>query len=77
MEQIINNFARVEGYSNLIRDQDTNAIVNLNKSEYQNYKTIKETKEKEIRRIEHLEQDMVEIKDQLSEIKSLIIGAMK
>lgn len=73
----INNFARVEGYSNLVRDENTNAIVNLNQSEYQNYKTLKQTKEKEIRRIEHLESDMNQIKDQLNEIKLLIIGALK
>lgn len=73
----INNFARVEGYSNLVRDESTNAIVNLNQSEYQNYKNLKQTKEKEIRRIEHLENDMTQIKDQLNEIKLLIVGALK
>ena len=48
---------RVEGFSSLVRDTDSNAIVNVNKSEYQLYMST-------------LKQELFEIKKLLKEIKN-------
>lgn len=73
----INSFVRVDGYSNLIRDENTNAIVNMNYSAYNSYKNMKAVKESELKRIDQLENDMIKIRDDLSEIKLLIQQALK
>jgi hypothetical protein len=77
MRTPINTYSRVDGYSNLVRDESSNAIVNMNYSSYNSYKQMKTTKEAEMKRIDQLETDMTTIKDELNEIKSLIRAALK
>jgi hypothetical protein len=66
------NHYKVEGHNDLIRDIKTNAIINTNMNEYENYKTLKKIKEQEKQRIECLENDVSEMKNDLSEIKNLL-----
>jgi len=66
-------YYKVEGNSNLVRDKETNAILNVNSIEYENYKKIKQNKKKEEDRISNLESDVNEIKDDLSTIKKLLL----
>lgn len=66
-------YYKVEGNSNLVRDKETNAILNVNSIEYENYKKIKQNKKKEEDRISNLESDVNEIKDDLSIIKKLLL----
>jgi len=66
-------YYKVEGNSNLVRDKETNAILNINSIEYENYKKIKQNKKKEEDRISNLESDVNEIKDDLSTIKKLLL----
>jgi hypothetical protein len=65
----------VEGYENLVRDTDSNAIVNVNKSEYQVYikryrarqqnnDSLRET----IKEINILKSELFEIKKLLKEV---------
>jgi esterase/lipase len=74
MENLHNNlpFSVVEGYKNLIRDEKTKAILNTNFNEYENYKKMKEIKNEEIGRINNLEDDLKNIKDDIDEIKLLL-----
>lgn len=65
-------FSRVDGYTNLIRDEQTKAVLNTNINEYKNYKELKKIKEAENARINNLENDLNNIKDDLSEIKNLL-----
>lgn len=65
-------FSMVEGYKNLIRDEKTKAILNTNYNEYENYKKMKEIKNEEISRINNLEDDLRNIKDDIDEIKFLL-----
>lgn len=64
--------SKIEGYNNLIRDGETKAIVNTNMTEYTNYIMQKRLKEKENIKIQNLEKDVANIKDDLTEIKSLL-----
>jgi len=66
------DYYRVEGHSHLIRDQRTNAILNTNMTEYNNYINLKKVKENENKRVETLENDLVGVKEDLNEIKNLL-----
>ena len=68
---------RVEGFSSLVRDTNSNAIVNVNKSEYQLYMSRYNAREKQsdvlrdtVKEINTLKQELFEIKKLLKEIKN-------
>lgn len=65
-------YLKVEGHPNLLRDPNTNCIINTNMSEYQEYILRRETKDNENQKIQNLESDVANIKDDLDEIKSLL-----
>jgi hypothetical protein len=66
------DYLKVEGHSNLIRDNKTKAILNLDMDEYNNYQRLKKIKEKEINRVKQLESDVSGMKNDLDEIKNLL-----
>ena len=70
-------YAKVEGHSYLIRDSKTNSIINTNMVEYQEYLNRRNVKADENQKIQHLESDVANIKDDLSEIKSLLKELLK
>jgi hypothetical protein len=63
---------KVEGHSNLVRDEDTKAILNTNMSDYNQYMKLKLIKENDIKKIEALENNIDNIKNDLEEIKNLL-----
>jgi hypothetical protein len=63
---------KVEGHSNLVRDEDTKAILNTNMSDYNQYMKLKSIKENDTKKIETLENNINNIKNDLEEIKSLL-----
>ena len=63
---------KVEGHSNLVRDEQTNAILNTNMNDYNHYIRLKKIKEDSSKRVENLENDMNGIKSDLQEIKNLL-----
>jgi hypothetical protein len=65
-------YTKVEGHSHLLRDSKTNSIINTNMVEYQEYLNRRNVKADENQKIQHLESDVANIKDDLSEIKSLL-----
>lgn len=65
-------YLKVEGHPNLLRDPNTNCIINTNMSEYQEYILRRETKDNENQKIQNLESDVANIKGDLDEIKSLL-----
>lgn len=66
-------YYKVKGNPNLVRDPETNAILNVNSNEYNNYKKIKDTKQKEENRISKIECDVNEMKSDLQIIKKLLL----
>jgi chaperonin cofactor prefoldin len=64
--------SKVEGHSNLVRDEKTNAILNTNMNDYNHYIKLKKVKEDSNKRVENLESDMNVIKSDLQEIKTLL-----
>lgn len=69
---MIKNYAKVEGHPNLIRDLKTNAIINTDSIELDNYTIAKTKKEKEKTRIDQIETDLMELKSSIEEIKMLL-----
>ena len=65
-------YVKVEAQDSLVRDMSSNAIVNNNKSEYEDFLRISEQKYKEKKEFEKLKSDVDGIKDYLDEIKSLL-----
>ena len=65
-------YVKVEAQDSLVRDMSSNAIVNNNKNDNQNFLRISEQKYKEKKEFEKLKSDVDGIKDDLDEIKSLL-----
>jgi len=63
---------KVEGFENLIRDVNSNAIVNTNKSEYQVYMARIRAREKQGDEIRNAVKEINTLKAELREIKSLL-----
>jgi len=63
---------KVKGHEHLIRNTETNAIINTNKSEYDEYLSRRNSTLKEKEKIHNLESDVANMKDDLNEIKSLL-----
>lgn len=68
------NYLKVEGQNDLIRDPNTNSIINVNMTEYQQYLTRRTIKNEENQKIDNLETDVNSIKSDLDEIKQLLLG---
>jgi hypothetical protein len=64
--------SKIEGHANLIRDEETKAIINTSMSEYNSYLMQKRLKEKENQKLQNLEEDFVNMKNDLDEIKTLL-----
>ena len=63
---------KVEGHSNLIRDEQTNDILNNNSSEYDNYIRMRAKRKQGTDRIDNMEDDLKSLKDDINEIKTLL-----
>ena len=63
---------KVEGHNNLIRDQNSNAILNTDSSEYNNYISLRAKRRQGSERIDNMENDLKSLKDDINEIKTLL-----
>ena len=63
---------KVEGHSNLIRDEISNAILNINSSEYNQYLSQRAKRKQGSERIDNMETDLKDLKNDINEIKSLL-----
>jgi len=66
------NYMKVEGRDNLIRDPRTNSIINTDMTEYQQYLSNKKRKSEENNKIHNIEEDILNMKGDLNEIKFLL-----
>ena len=62
----------VKGHSDLARDPETNAIVNVNNLEYTQYLSRREVKIEKNQKVQTMEEDLANVKSELNEIKSLL-----
>ena len=66
------NYPNVEGHADLIRDPRTGAILNNDKSEYDNYIRMRAKRKEGTNRIDNMEDDLKSLKDDINEIKTLL-----
>lgn len=65
-------YIKVKGHDHLIRDPETNSIINTNMSEYKEYISRRDSKIEENQKVQNLESDVANMKDDLNEIKNLL-----
>ena len=68
----MSNFIPVEGNSDLVRDPNTDQIINTNASAYQQYINRREQRKREKEKSLNVEEDIANLKSEMSEIKSLL-----
>jgi len=68
----MNNFLKVEGHASLVRDTATGAILNNNRTEYEEYLDRKRKAEAREAEISQHTEDINNIKNELSDIKQLL-----
>lgn len=66
------DYLKVKGHEYLIRDPKTNSIINTNMTEYNEYILRRDTKNEENQKVQNLESDVANMKDDLNEIKNLL-----
>ena len=66
------SYLKVEGHGELYRDSTTNSIVNRNTSDYNRYMSQKKTKNEETEKVDTIEQDLTNLKNEINEIKFLL-----
>ena len=68
----MSNLIPVKGNSELVRDPNTDQIINTNKSAYQQYVTRRAKRKLEKEKSLNIEEDIANLKSELGEIKSLL-----
>ena len=66
------DFYGLEGHKDLARDPETNAILNVNSMEYQQYLSRREVKSEKNQKEQTMEEEVANIKGEIDEIKSLL-----
>ena len=62
----------VEGHADLVRDNSTGAILNNDTSQYNQYLTLRAKRQQGTDRIDNMENDLKNLKDDINEIKTLL-----
>jgi len=68
---------KVDGHTHLVRDLNSNAIINTNQSEYQLYMQRRESRKSQSDQIKSACREINTLKAELQEIKNLIKGLIK
>ena len=69
----MNQFLKVEGHASLVRDTATGAILNNNRTEYEEYLDRKRKAEAREAEISQHTEDINNIKNELTDIKQLLL----
>lgn len=69
----MSQFLKVEGHASLVRDTTTGAILNNNRTEYEEYLDRKRKAEAREAEISQHTEDINNIKNELSDIKQLLL----
>lgn len=62
----------VEGHSDLARDPNNGSIINVNKTEYNQYLARREVKSEKTQKVQNIEDELTNMKGDIDEIKSLL-----
>tara|TARA_R100001510_G_C7560942_1_gene141023 strand:- start:8 stop:229 length:222 start_codon:yes stop_codon:yes gene_type:complete len=65
-------YSNVKGHTDLVRDNSTRAILNNDSSQYDNYLKRRAQRRQGQDRIDNMESDLKNLKDDINEIKTLL-----
>jgi len=63
---------KVKDQSDLARDPQTGSIINVNNLDYEKYVASRKVKNEKTKRVTSIEEDLVNLKNEMNEIKSLL-----
>ena len=63
---------KVKENMDLERDPESNAIINTNTNDYERYLVQRKVKNQETKKVSSMEDDLVRLKNEMNEIKSLL-----
>ena len=66
------DYVKVKDHDHLMRNTQSNCIVNTNKAEYEEYLTRRKLKKSEKNKVDNLERDISTLRDEISEIKDML-----
>ena len=66
------DYIKVKNNENLVRDTESNCIINTNKSEYEQYLARKKQKQTEMNKVDNLERDISTLRNEITEIKDML-----
>ncbi len=66
------DYYKVKDHSDLVRDPKSGSIINVNSMDYQRYIANREVRTEDSQKVENVEQDLANLKSEISEIKSLL-----
>lgn len=68
---------KVEGHPQLVRDSETNGIINTNKTEYQLYMSRRQARKSQSDQIKYACREINNLKQEMIEIKTLLLKVVK
>ena len=66
------DYVKVKDNDHLIRNTNSNCIVNTNTSEYEEYLTRRKLKKSEKNKVDSLERDLSTLRNEITEIKDML-----
>ena len=69
-------YVKVESDKSLVRDVDSNAIVNQDKSEFDKFLELSQKKYEEKKKFDNMRSDLDSLKEDMKEIKTLLRNIM-
>jgi len=72
----MDKYLKVKSDVSLVRDMDSNAIINQNQSEYDKFVRVSQKKYEEKRKFDNMRDDLNSLKKDMDEIKTLLKNIM-
>ena len=72
----MDRYLKVKSDVSLVRDMDSNAIVNQNQSEYDKFLELSRKKYEETKKFDNMRDDLDSLKNDMKEIKTLLKNIM-
>ena len=72
----MDKYLKVKSDVSLVRDMDSNAIINQNQSEYDKFVRVSQKKYEEKRKFDNMREDLDSLKNDMREIKTLLKNIM-
>ena len=66
------SYIKVKNNNHLVRNTESNCIINTNKAEYEEYLTRRKLKKSEKNKVDNLERDISTLRNEITEIKDLL-----